>query len=50
VPEKLNFELEFTQRGGWPRADAKLCELRTYALFDEAKLPEARVTWEGVVF
>lgn len=50
VPEKLNFELEFTQRGGWPRADGKLCELRTYALFDEKKLPQAHVTWEGVVF
>ncbi|MBS0271839.1 MAG: GNAT family N-acetyltransferase [Proteobacteria bacterium] len=39
IPEKLNFELEYTQRGGWPRQDGKLAELKTYSLFSEMKLP-----------
>ena len=30
VPEKLNFELEYTQKGGWPRQDMKLAVLKTY--------------------
>ncbi|HUX79736.1 MAG TPA: GNAT family N-acetyltransferase [Alphaproteobacteria bacterium] len=39
IPQKLNFELEYTQRGGWPRQDGKLAELKTYSLFTEEKLP-----------
>lgn len=39
VPHKLNFELEYTQKGGWPRQDGKLAELKTYSLFTEKKLP-----------
>lgn len=39
VPEKLNFEWECTQRGGWPRQDQSLAELRTYVMFDQKDLP-----------
>ncbi len=45
VPEKLKFELEYTQRGGWPRPDGQLATLRTYSIFDVTKLPELQVTW-----
>lgn len=34
VPEKLNFNHEYTQKGGWPKHSGGLTELKTYALFD----------------
>lgn len=43
VPEKLNFQLEYTQRGGWPRQDGTLAELRTYSLFDERQLEKMKI-------
>ncbi|MBP9691945.1 MAG: GNAT family N-acetyltransferase [Alphaproteobacteria bacterium] len=45
VPEKLNFQLEYTQRGGWPRPDGQLAELKTYALFAEESLPSIELSW-----
>jgi RimJ/RimL family protein N-acetyltransferase len=45
VPEKLNFQLEYTQKGCWPRQDGELANLRTYALFSEDQLPKLKVTW-----
>lgn len=45
VPEKLNFQLEYTQKGGWPRQDGELANLKTYALFSEDQLPKLDITW-----
>lgn len=45
IPEKINFELEYTQKGGWPRPDGKLATLHTYSLFDPEKLPALKVSW-----
>ncbi len=45
VPEKLNFELEYTQKGGWPRPDGKLATLHTYSLFTPDRLPTLRISW-----
>lgn len=45
IPEKLNFQLEYTQRGGWPRSDGQLAELKTYALFMEEPLPSIELSW-----
>lgn len=39
VPLKLGFELEYTQRGGWPTSDGKLAHLQTYSIFSEDQLP-----------
>ncbi len=44
IPEKLNFELEYTQKGGWPRIDGKLATLHTYSLFDPQKLPALKIS------
>jgi len=38
VPLKLGFKLEYTQRGGWPRADGNLAELQTYSIFSKKDL------------
>jgi RimJ/RimL family protein N-acetyltransferase len=38
VPLKLGFKLEYTQKGGWPRADGKLAELQTYSIFSRDEL------------
>lgn len=45
VAEKLGFNLEYEQRGGWPRQDKQLAYLRTYAMFSETDLPSLMVTW-----
>jgi RimJ/RimL family protein N-acetyltransferase len=45
IPEKLGFIHEYTQRGGWLRADSSLAQLRTYALFDIVDLPTREVRW-----
>jgi ribosomal-protein-serine acetyltransferase len=45
IPEKLNFQLEYTQRGGWPRPDGQLAELKTYSLFTEEPLPCSELVW-----
>lgn len=39
IPEALNFMLEYTQKGGWPRRDEKLADLYTYAIFQKEDLP-----------
>lgn len=46
IPLNLGFQLEYTQRGGWPRQDGKLAELQTYSLFSESDLPQGEVFWE----
>lgn len=45
VPLKLNFELEYTQKGGWPRQDGKLANLQTYSMFSLEKLPKLEILW-----
>lgn len=43
VPQKLNYKLEFTKRGGWPRPDGQLAELNVYSIFNEKDLPELKL-------
>lgn len=38
IPLKLGFKLEYTQKGGWLRANGELAELQTYSLFSEKDL------------
>ncbi len=45
VPLKLNFKLEYTQKGGWPRADGELATLQTYSLFSIDDLPAVEIKW-----
>jgi ribosomal-protein-serine acetyltransferase len=45
VPLKLNFKLEYTQKGGWLRQDGELSILQTYSLFSADELPEMEVRW-----
>ncbi|MBY0280908.1 MAG: GNAT family N-acetyltransferase [Alphaproteobacteria bacterium] len=45
VPLKLGFQLEYTQKGGWPRQDGKLAELQTYSLFHEQDLHPLPINW-----
>lgn len=45
VPLKLNFQLEYTQKGGVPRYDGALTELHTYSLFSPDELPAWEVKW-----
>lgn len=45
IPLHLGFELEYTQKGGWPRQDGKLADLQTYSIFSEKDLPEMMVKW-----
>lgn len=40
VPVKLNFALEYTQKGGWPRPDGELAVLTTYSMFSAKDLPD----------
>ncbi|HBN23089.1 MAG TPA: hypothetical protein DD412_07615 [Holosporales bacterium] len=40
IPQKLNFELEYTQRGGWLQEDGSLAALQTYSLFSQDALPD----------
>jgi ribosomal-protein-serine acetyltransferase len=39
VPTRLNFELEYTQKGGWPRPDGELALLKTFSIFSANDLP-----------
>jgi len=39
IPMRLNFQLEYTQRGGWPRPDGELAHLKAYAMFKAEDLP-----------
>ncbi len=41
VPQKLNFALEYTQKGGWPRPDGELAELKTFSMFSVEDLPNS---------
>lgn len=43
VPKKLNFQLEYTKRGFWPRPDGQLATLNVYSIFGEKDLPELSV-------
>ena len=45
TPIKLGFQLEYIQRGGWPRADGNLAQLHTYSIFSEDHLPNREVSW-----
>lgn len=40
VPEKLNFELEYQKKGGWPRVDGQLANLLVFSVFSPADLPK----------
>lgn len=39
IPEKLNFTLDCTKKGGWPKANGELADLHTYSLSSKDKLP-----------
>jgi RimJ/RimL family protein N-acetyltransferase len=45
IPLKLNFKLECTKKGGWPRQDGALALLQTYSVFSEDELPKMNVSW-----
>lgn len=45
IPVKLGFQLEYTQKGGWPRQDGKLADVRTYSIFSEEELLNLEVSW-----
>ena len=45
IPLRLNFKLEYTQKGGWPRSDGELATLQTYSLFSINDLPSLEVKW-----
>ena len=47
VPLKLNFKLEYTQQGGWPRQDGKLATLHTYSIFSIDDLPDLEINWDN---
>lgn len=38
IPQKLGFQHEYTQKGGWLRHDNSLAELECYALFNKENL------------
>lgn len=38
IPLKLDFKLEYTQKGGWLKANGELAELQIYSLFSEEDL------------
>ena len=40
IPLRLNFKLEYTQKGGWPRPDGELTTLQAYSLFSANDLPQ----------
>lgn len=39
VPQRLNFKLEYSQRGCWPRPDNALAKVNTYSCFSIEDLP-----------
>jgi RimJ/RimL family protein N-acetyltransferase len=45
IPLKLKFELEYTQKGGWPRYDGQLTKLQTYSIFSVTNLTEMKISW-----
>lgn len=45
VPKKLGFELEYTQKGGWPRPDNALATLQTFSCFSKDALPKMSVEY-----
>jgi ribosomal-protein-serine acetyltransferase len=45
IPLRLNFKLEYTQKGGWPRPDGELATLQTYAIFSATELPNLEIKW-----
>jgi RimJ/RimL family protein N-acetyltransferase len=45
IPQNLNFKLEYTQRGGWPRPDGELAQVHTYSCFSLENLPDLKVNW-----
>lgn len=46
VPQKLGFDLERSQKGGWLSSDKKnLADLNIYSLFDESSLPSLSVSF-----
>lgn len=47
IPEKLKFELEYIQTGGWPRLDNQLATLKTYSLFSETRLPNLDIRFSS---
>ncbi len=45
VPQKLNFKLEYTQRGGWTQPDGELSLLNCYSIFSLDNLPKLKVKY-----
>lgn len=45
IPLKLGFKLEYSQKGGWPRADEKLAQLNTYSMFSHNDLSDLEIKW-----
>lgn len=45
IPLRLNFKLEYTQKGSWLRPDGELSTLQTYSLFSLNDLPDLKVKW-----
>jgi RimJ/RimL family protein N-acetyltransferase len=45
IPLNLNFKLEYSQRGGWPRPDGELAHLHTYSCFSVEDLPQRDIKW-----
>lgn len=43
IPLKLGYQLEYMQKGGWPRSDGQLAELQTYSIFSEKDLTNLEV-------
>lgn len=39
IPLRLNFKLEYMQKGGWPRSDGELAQLKTFSMFSADDLP-----------
>lgn len=46
IPQKIGFELEYTQKGGWLSQDGELATFQNYALFSRDKLPNWNVSWD----
>ena len=45
IPLKLGFNLEYSQKGGWPRPDGKLAHLNTYSMFSADELADLEIKW-----
>lgn len=50
IPQKLGFQLECTQKGGWPRPDQQLATLHLYAMFSDTSLINPFLESEKVRF